>query len=216
MGPMHRFLPFRLLTVGLLTALLAGCSNVVPKEMETRIRDRLEATRERERMMKEVAVVRTDKGTFVIQFFGEETPNSVLHVRSLIHDKFYDGIRVHRSVRNPVPFIVQLGDPVTKGRPGEDFIWDGDQGDKPVAGFNAGSVLIPVEASKRKHERGKVALARRPSTPESGSQFYIALAAQPQLDGQATVIGQIIEGMDVVEQLDRGDRIVSIRLEERK
>jgi peptidyl-prolyl cis-trans isomerase B (cyclophilin B) len=198
-----------------LTLLLFACNNVLPPQLENRVRERLAADRERDRMLKEVAVVKTEKGEFTIRFFGEETPNSVLHTRRLIQDNFYDNLRVHRAIHEPIPFVVQLGDPVTRGRPGEDFRWEQGDDDKPVAGFQSGTERVSPERSERTKKRGKVMLARQPCCDTFGSQFYILLDRYPYLDDQRdTVIGEIAAGMDVVEQLRVGDRILSIRLVE--
>ncbi len=206
-----RRLVFPLLLAGFT---LSACNNVLPPELESRIRGKLAASRERERMLNEVAVFETDKGKFTVRFFGAETPASVGYVRGLIDEEFYDGIRIHRSVREPVPFLIQLGDPVTRGKPGEDFVWDDDSTELPVAGYASAPQTIAFEASKRKNVRGAVGIARRPTKKDGGSQLYILLSDQKQLDGEYAVVGEIAEGMDVVDQLVRGDRIVKVRLVE--
>ena len=77
---------------------------------------------------------------------------------------------------------------------------------------------IPPEI-KAKHSEGAIAMARQggpaQTTPSSGSQFYITLAAQPGLDGQYTVFGQTTSGMDVVKKIAVGDKIDSITIEEK-
>jgi cyclophilin family peptidyl-prolyl cis-trans isomerase len=205
------------LSVLLLAAVLFGaCDNVLPQSLEDRIRKNMRESEERDRMAQEVAVVETVKGKFVVRFFGNEVPRSVLHIRRLIDDKFYDNQRVHRSLKKPVPFVVQFGDGVTRGKPGEDYVWDADTTGKPVAGWGQAPAYVEYEPGKKKHTRGAVALARRASDKRGGSQLYIALAPQPHLDNNFTVIGEVIEGMEVVESLDRGDQIKSIRLVEDK
>lgn len=193
---------------------LAACDNVLPQGLEDRIRKGMREAEERERMASEVAVFDTDKGKFVVRFFGAEAPRSVMHVRKLIDAKFYDGVRVHRSVKSPVPFIVQFGDAVTKGKPGEDFVWEADKAEKPVAGMGPAPEYVKFEPVKRRHAKGVVGLAHRESDDRGGSQLYVTLAPQPQLDGKFTVVGEIIEGLDAAAQLERGDRIKTARLVE--
>jgi peptidyl-prolyl cis-trans isomerase B (cyclophilin B) len=96
-------------------------------------------------------------------------------------------------------FVVQGGDP--KG--------DGSGG----PGYDLPAEISPVE----KHLRGSVATARlgdavNPDRKSSGSQFYICLAAQPSLDGQYTVFGGVVEGMDVVDKFQVGDHIKKVTL----
>jgi peptidyl-prolyl cis-trans isomerase B (cyclophilin B) len=192
---------------------LTACNNVLPPGLENKVRGKAQATKERERLLTELAVVTTEKGSFTIEFFGEDVPLSVAFVRKLIEERFYDGIRVHRMVRTPVPFLVQLGDPLTRGMPGKDFVWEtSDDVDKPLAGFSAAPETVAFESSPHKNERGVVGLARRPSRKEAGSHLYILLERHPQLDGEYTVIGKIVAGMEIVDKLERGDAIKSVRL----
>lgn len=202
--------------VTLLAALFAftACDNVLPQGLEDRIRDGMREAEERERMAAEVAVFETEKGRFVVRLLGAEAPRSVMHVRKLIDAKFYDGVRVHRSVKSPLPFIVQFGDAVTKGKPGEDFVWEAEKAGKPVAGAGASPEYVKFEPSKRKHAKGVVGLAHRESDDRGGSQLYITLAPQPQLDGKFTVVGEIIEGLEAAEKLERGDVIKRVKLVE--
>lgn len=190
----------------------SGCDNVLPKSLEDNVRRHLRDSRERKRMLSEKAVFKTEKGSFTVRFFGPDAPKSVLFIRKLISDEFYDGLRVHRAVQSPIPFLIQVGDPITRGVPGKDFVWQADRSEKPVAGFGSGATFLEFEKPKRKHTRGAVALAHRSNDKRNAGQFYITLAPQPQLDGQYTVIGEVFEGMDVVEKLQRGDRIDSVRL----
>lgn len=198
----------------LLALVLAACDNVLPQNLEDRIRGSLREAREKRRMAAEVAVFETDRGKFVVRFFGDDVPRSVLHVRRLIDDGFYDGVRVHRSVKAPVPFIVQFGDALTKGKPGDAFVWEAGDDGKPVAGTGPAPATIAFETGKHKHAKGVVGLAHRESDDHGGSQLYVTLAPQPQLDGKFTVIGEIIEGFDAAAALERGDVIKRVRLEE--
>jgi peptidyl-prolyl cis-trans isomerase B (cyclophilin B) len=202
-----------LTALAVLAAALAGCNNVLPKSVEEKVRTHLREGRERARMESEVAVFTTAKGAFVVRLFAD-VPRSVQNVRTLIDEKGYDGVRIHRAVKTPAPFVVQFGDPKTKGEPGKDFVWEPNPQGLHVAGMGDLGKLVAFEESKHKHARGAVALAHRESDTRGGSQLYITLGPQPQLDGKFTVIGQVIEGMEVVDKLERGDAIEKVRLVE--
>lgn len=145
----------------------------------------------------EVAVVKTDKGTFVIEFYPESAPVAVENFKKLIDLKFYDGITFHRIVKSPGLNIVQGGCPegTGSGGPGWTIV---DEYTNP---------------NQRKHVRGTVAMARASIPNSSGSQFYICLSPQPHLDGGYTTFGGVIQGMDIVDTLAIGDIIKTIRLE---
>lgn len=145
----------------------------------------------------EVAVVKTKKGTFVIEFYTEAAPVAVENFKKLIEQKFYDGLTFHRIVDAPGLNIVQGGCP---------------RGD----GTGSPGWTIKDEytnPNQRKHIRGTVAMARASIPDSSGSQFYICLKPQPHLDGQYTTFGGVIQGMDVVDLLQIGDVMTTIRLE---
>ena len=145
----------------------------------------------------EVAVVKTKKGTFVIEFYTESAPVAVENFKKLIKQKFYDGLTFHRIVDAPGLNIVQGGCPRGDGTgsPGWTIV---DEYTNP---------------NQRKHIRGTVAMARASIPDSSGSQFYICLKPQPHLDGQYTTFGGVIQGMDVVDLLQIGDVMTTIRLE---
>lgn len=149
---------------------------------------------------KEIAVVKTNKGTFEFSFFPKDAPNTVATFIELSLKGFYDGILFHRVVPN---FVVQAGDPQTKD-PNADPQAFGTGG----PGFN-----LKAEFNKRKHLEGTVAMAHNAVDPNSaGSQFYVCLSPQPRLDGQYTVFGQVTKGMDVVKKIQIGDKIESITI----
>lgn len=145
----------------------------------------------------EVAVVKTDKGTFVIEFYPESAPAAVENFKKLINLKFYDGLIFHRIVKDPGLNIVQGGCPkgTGYGGPGWTIV---DEYTNP---------------KQRKHVRGTIAMARGEIPNSSGSQFYICLSPQPHLDGSYTTFGGVIQGMEVVDTLVVGDVMKTIRLE---
>ena len=142
------------------------------------------------------AILDTDRGTIVIEFYPAVAPKTVENFETLTKKGFYNGLTFHRVVPG---FVVQGGDP--KG--------DGSGG----PGYDLPAEISPAE----KHLRGSVATARlgdevNPDRKSSGSQFYICLAAQPSLDGQYTIFGGVVEGMDVVDKIQVGDHIKKVTL----
>jgi peptidyl-prolyl cis-trans isomerase B (cyclophilin B) len=165
----------------------------------------------------EVAVITTSKGVVKVELFADAAPNHVASFIELADGGFYNGVKFHRVVQS---FVVQGGDPQTRDlgsdevreitarqaqgivKPGEPFIGGGGPGWRLAAEFN-----------DRKHLKGTVAMARSRDVDSAGSQFYICLEPQPGLDGDYTVFGQVVEGMDVVETITVGDVIESIVIE---
>ena len=145
----------------------------------------------------QVAVIKTEKGTIVIEFYPESAPVAVDNFKKLINLKFYDGIIFHRIVNDPGLNIVQGGCPDGNGT--------GDPGWTIVDEY--------TNPNQRKHMRGTVAMARSERPNSAGSQFYICLKPQPHLDGRYTTFSGVIEGMEVVDNLVIGDVITQIRLE---
>ena len=148
---------------------------------------------------KEVGVIELEKGgKIVIEFYLEDAPKTATNFKKLAREGFYNGIAFHRVVPG---FVVQGGDPDGTGRGGPGY-------------------TVPAEISTRKHLDGTVATARlpdnvNPKRESSGSQFYICLGPQTFLDGQYTIFGQVIEGMDEVRKVQIGDKMKSVTIESR-
>ncbi len=138
-----------------------------------------------------IAVIQTNKGTIRALLYPQDAPITVQNFVRLALLGFYDGLTFHRYVPN---FVIQGGDPTGTGR------------------GNAG-YTIPLEVSQRKHVEGALGMARA-RDPNSGScQFYITLRPTPHLDGHYTVFGRVLQGMEVVHQLRKGDRILRVDIE---
>jgi peptidyl-prolyl cis-trans isomerase B (cyclophilin B) len=136
-----------------------------------------------------IVVLETAKGTLEIETFPADAPKSVDRIVQLIKKNFYNGLRFHRVEPN---FIVQVGDPVSRDVSKQS--WWGRQG--------SGTPLGVSEVSKkRRHVRGSVSMAHPGDPKLADSQFFITLRATPELDGKHTVIGRVVKGMEVVEQL---------------
>jgi peptidylprolyl isomerase/peptidyl-prolyl cis-trans isomerase B (cyclophilin B) len=134
---------------------------------------------------KQVTIEMEKGGKIVIEFYPDSATKTVENFLKLTQDGFYDGLTFHRVEPN---FVVQGGDPRGNGTGGPGY-------------------MIPAEFNGRPHTTGTVAMARSADPDSAGSQFYICLAPQPFLDRNYTVFGQVIEGMDVVNQIRRGDRM---------
>jgi peptidyl-prolyl cis-trans isomerase B (cyclophilin B) len=144
------------------------------------------------------AVIVTNKGTITFEFFPKEAPLTVDNFVKLADKKFYDGLVWHRYVPG---FVIQGGDPNTR------------QKDESTWGMGGPGYNVPAEFNTHKHLEGAVAMARANDPNSAGSQFYICLAPQPSLDGQYTVFGQVVSGMDVVLKLRKGDVMKTVRIE---
>jgi peptidyl-prolyl cis-trans isomerase B (cyclophilin B) len=140
----------------------------------------------------EVAVLETNYGRIVIEFLSKVAPKTVENFKELARDGSYDGTRFHRIVTDKNRRVaIQGGDPNTIN--GAPATWgQGQRGQKTV----------PAEFSKLKHERGIVSAARRPDDPNSAtSQFFILVGSQPSFDGQYSIFGRVIDGMNVVDSI---------------
>lgn len=143
-------------------------------------------------LSKLTATLKTVRGNIVMQFYPKQAPNTVTRITTLIKQGFYDGIVFHRVVPN---FVIQAGDPTGTGRGG--------------SGQN-----LKAEFNDIQHIKGTVAMARAQSVDSADSQFYIALGRLANLDQKYTVFGQVTKGLDVIEKVQQGDKILSFTLSE--
>jgi peptidylprolyl isomerase len=140
-------------------------------------------------------VLETTQGRVVIELRPDLAPNHVARIKELAQQGFYDGVVFHRVIDG---FMAQTGDPTGTGRGG--------------SGKN-----LKAEFSKAPHERGTVSMARANHPDSADSQFFICFDDARFLDGKYTVWGQVIEGMENVDKIKRGepvkdpDKIVSMR-----
>jgi peptidyl-prolyl cis-trans isomerase B (cyclophilin B) len=142
----------------------------------------------------EVAVLETNYGRIVIELLPRVAPKHVRNFKELAQTGFYDETKFHRIVRDKTqPVAIQGGDPNTIN--GDPAIWG--QGQR-------GQRTVPAEISTIKHERGIVSAARRSDDINSAtSQFFLCVAAYPGFDGQFSIFGRVIEGMNVVDSIAR-------------
>ena len=133
------------------------------------------------------AVVETDAGTFVIQLAPEAAPNHVAHFIKLARDGGYTGTTFHRVIRYG---IIQGGDPLSR-----------DPAKAAQYGTGGLNELRP-EPNSEKHTMGAVSAVLTPNNPNSaGAQFFVCATDQPALDGQYTVFGRVVDGIEIVQQI---------------
>ncbi|HEV8484184.1 MAG TPA: peptidylprolyl isomerase [Blastocatellia bacterium] len=143
----------------------------------------------------EVAVMETNYGRIVIEFFPKYAPKHVDNFKTLAEQGFYDGTRIHRVVKDKSgrAIAVQGGDPNTIN--GDPSTWGRGQPAQPTVDAEFSTNL--------KHERGIVSAARKPELNSATSQFFICVAPMPQFDGNYSIFGKVIEGMNVVDSIAR-------------
>ncbi|AFZ30753.1 peptidylprolyl isomerase [Gloeocapsa sp. BRSZ] len=177
-------------------------------------------------------VVMTVNGSpITIEVDGTNAPVTAGNFVDLVQRGVYDGLVFHRVVRQPEPFVVQGGDPQSRNpnfppqRLGTGGFVDPNTGSErfipleikpqgaaePVYSQTLEKAGISTPPQLR-HTRGAVAMARSQQPDSASSQFYFALADLAFLDGSYAVFGYVTDGMDVVDQIQQGDRIESAQV----
>lgn len=137
------------------------------------------------RDMENTLYLQLKDGRVVIEMFPDKAPKHVARIKELVREKFYDGIVFHRVIEG---FMAQAGDPTGTGAGGSD------------------KLNIPAEFSGLSHTRGTVSMARRGNDVNSAnSQFFIVFKDSDFLDGQYTIWGRVVEGMEFVDKIKRGE-----------
>ena len=180
---------------------------------------------------KATVLISTDRGDITIEVDGDAAPLTAGNFVDLVRRGTYNGTLFHRVVREPVPFVVQGGDPQSSDR------------SVPLSQLGTGSFvdpatgqarLIPLEISfdgedgprygrvssnpselnrlALRHDRGAVAMARSQAPNSASAQFYIALKPLPELDGRYAVFGRVTKGLEVVDAIRQRDRIIKASL----
>jgi peptidyl-prolyl cis-trans isomerase B (cyclophilin B) len=133
----------------------------------------------------------TDRGMIEIELYPEHAPKTVNNFVFLAQEGFYDGVMFHRVIAD---FMIQGGDPTGTGRGGPGYSFEDELKGNPL-----------------RHERGVLSMANAgPNT--NGSQFFITHSSQPHLDGVHTVFGKVTKGLDVVDGIQQGDRMVRVEI----
>ncbi|MDR5658817.1 peptidylprolyl isomerase [Serpentinicella sp. ANB-PHB4] len=142
--------------------------------------------------MKKV-IFETEKGTMVAELFEKDAPGTVANFEKLIKEGFYDGLTFHRVIPD---FVIQGGCPHGTGTGGPGY-----------------AIKCELENNPNKHQRGSLSMAHA-GRDTGGSQFFICHSPQPHLDGEHTVFGKVIEGLDVVDDIRAGDKMIKLTVEE--
>jgi peptidylprolyl isomerase len=142
-------------------------------------------------------LIELESGNVTVELLPDVAPQHVARIKELTREGFYDGIVFHRVIDG---FMAQTGDPTGTGRGGSS---------KPD---------LPAEFSKTPFERGTIGMARTQNPNSANSQFFITFNPVPHLNGQYTVWGRVVDGMEHVDQITRGepprnpDRMVRVRV----
>lgn len=142
-------------------------------------------------------VIETTQGRVVIEMRPDLAPNHVAHIKKLARENFYDGIVFHRVIDG---FMAQTGCPKGTGTGGSNY------------------PNLKAEFNKEPHVRGTCSMARAQNPDSANSQFFICFAPAAYLNGQYTVWGKVIEGMENIDKIKRGepvqnpDSMISVRV----
>lgn len=139
--------------------------------------------------------INTEKGTMKAEFFIEDAPKTVANFVDLAKKGFYDGLTFHRVIPN---FVIQGGCPKGDGTGGPGY-----------------SILCELNGNNQYHDRGVMSMAHA-GRNTGGSQFFICHSRQntSHLDRNHTCFGRVIEGLEVIDSIQPGDKILSIEISE--
>ena len=130
-----------------------------------------------------ILLMELKSGVVTIEMKPDLAPNHVKRIKELVEEKFYDGLKFHRVIDG---FMAQTGDPLGNGTGG--------------SGQN-----IDAEFNSAKHLRGTLSMARAQDPNSADSQFFICFKEAPFLDGKYTIWGQVIDGMEHVDNIKKGE-----------
>ena len=175
--------------------------------------------------------IKTNKGDIFIELDGENAPLTSGNFINLIQNKYYDNIVINRVIKEPKPFILEVGFR-TSLNPTKDktkFYKNKSNYQKSsssipleirLSGDNEpiyNKLINPIEEKKNivlVHKKGSIAMSRSLALDSANTRFYITLRDAPELDGRFAVFGRVIKGMDIVDLLSESDTIISIKIDE--
>lgn len=129
------------------------------------------------------------KGKIELELFEKDAPDTVANFEKLANEGFYDGLTFHRVIDD---FVIQGGCPKGNGTGGPGY-------------------TIKCEINHNKHGTGALSMAHA-GKDTGGSQFFITQSPQPHLDGVHTVFGKVIKGMDTVNNIEQGDKMIKVTI----
>jgi len=136
----------------------------------------------------------TEKGTMKVEFYVEDAPLTVENFISLAKSGFYDGLTFHRVIPN---FVVQAGCPRGTGSGGPGY-----------------TIKCELTGNNQYHDRGVLSMAHTGKKDTGGSQFFICHGREntKHLDRKHTCFGKVVEGLDVIDAIREGDKILKITI----
>jgi len=171
--------------------------------------------------------MQTSRGEVRFQLDGAAAPLTAGNFVDLVQRGVYNGTVFHRVVREPTPFVVQGGDPLSSNpmtppnQYGQGNYVDPDRGEPRLIPLEIrltqeetpryGQELTAPGVTRQLalvHQRGALAMARSADPNSASAQFYVALQALPELDGRYAVFGRVSDGMEVIDRIQQGDKIV--------
>lgn len=146
------------------------------------------------------AVIKTNKGEMKVEFFEKDAPNTVENFTKLAKDGFYNNLKWHRVIPD---FVIQGGCPNSK---------DGADG-IPGTGGPGYQIDCELDGDNQYHDRGVLSMAHA-GRNTGGSQFFVCHSRNntAHLDGNHTVFGKVVEGLDVIDDIRQGDSIDTIEV----
>lgn len=132
-------------------------------------------------------VMQLKDGDVIIEMYPDAAPKHVARIKELVRQGFYNGLKFHRVIDG---FVAQTGDPRGNGTGGS-------------------GLQLKAEFNDRHHVRGAVSMARGASQDSADSQFFICLTDQSYLDGKYTLWGQVISGMEYVDNIKKGNPVAN-------
>ena len=132
-------------------------------------------------------VMQLKDGDVIIEMYPDAAPKHVARIKELVRQGFYNGLKFHRVIDG---FVAQTGDPRGNGTGGS-------------------GLQLKAEFNDRHHSRGAVSMARGASQDSADSQFFICLTDQSYLDGKYTLWGQVISGMEYVDNIKKGNPVAN-------
>lgn len=140
------------------------------------------------------AIIETEKGTMRAELYSDDAPGTVANFVKLSEEGYYDGLTFHRVIPD---FVIQGGCPKGDGTGGPGYTID-----------------CETDGEKQVHDRGVLSMAHA-GRNTGGSQFFVCHNRQntQHLDGKHTVFGKVIDGLDVIDEIKAGDKILSIKIE---
>lgn len=139
------------------------------------------------------ATIKTAKGDMVVEFYDADAPNTVANFRKLAKEGFYNGLTFHRVIPN---FVIQGGCPKGTGSGGPGY-----------------QIKCETSGGNQRHDRGVLSMAHAgPNT--GGSQFFVCHSREntAHLDRKHTCFGKVVQGLEVIDAIRQGDKILSIEL----